>query len=98
MPLEIPYVAELADKMARKFEEKIQAFPALAGLLFICVEAVPAPKGQVVFYDFYLGIDRRFPKETGEALIKKAMEADIQAGVNIRIKVFRGVPAKANTT
>lgn len=85
------FVSEEADRTARVMESKLVSLPPEAGVLFASAKAVPTDSGGGSEFHVCIGIARRFSEETGRGLIRKVLEAEILAGLRLRVAVHRGV-------
>jgi hypothetical protein len=91
------YVSEEAKKVVEYIESRLRILPPAAGILFISVKAVPAPKGEVKAYEVRMGISKNFDEETGMAVIKTVFHKEIEEGAfTLLASVFRGIPGAAN--
>lgn len=96
-PEGIPYANEKAVELASSFEKRIQEVSPHAGLLFVSVRAEPVLGGESNTFHIILGIDRKFEELTGQALMKKVFEKEIEDGqVVFTAKVFRGTNGAAS--
>lgn len=84
------YVGEEEAAQARKFERKLQQLPKDAGLLFIGVQAVPAPNGKSGVFEVRLGLRRRGEVD-GAALVKFVFREELASGVRFQVSTYRGV-------
>lgn len=65
----------------------------MAGVIFVGVDALPAPDGVSTTYEVRLGLSRRYERDTGQALIKNILEEEIESGeFNIHVAVYCGSP------
>lgn len=93
----IPYANEEAVSLAQSFEERVRALPPSAGVIFVGVRVEPVLGGKAKAFHITLGIDRSFEETTGEAILKKVFEKEIEDGqVVLTAKVFRGICGAAN--
>jgi hypothetical protein len=89
--IDIPYVNPASAVRAREWEQRFQKLPPQAGIIFVGVTPTPTLSGECDTYDIYLGIDARFEKDTGLAVLKKVL-AEEMGSFTIRTLVLRGAP------
>lgn len=91
------YVSEDAAQVVKYLEKKFQSVSELAGVIFISVQAVPAPKGEVDSYIVRLGISKKFEEATGMALLKSVLHDEIERkAFNLSASIYRGVSGAAS--
>lgn len=85
------YVSANAAFFAREFEQRFQKLPAKAGIIFVSVDAVPAPEGKTTSFHIRLGITKNLTEDVGWALIQTVLRDEIKNGVaKITASVFVG--------
>lgn len=90
------YVGEEALKVVEYIETKLKSLPPQAGIIFVAVKAVPAPKGEVKSFEIRLGMMKQFEEATGMEIIKSLFKEEIEKGsFGLLASVFRGVPGAA---
>lgn len=88
---DVPYVSEEAAGFAREIERRFQSLPAMAGVVFVGVDAIAAPGGKNVGFRVRLGISKRLTEDVGWALIQQVLKDEIAAKViDIQASVFTG--------
>lgn len=78
---EIPYVSANAASFAKVFESRFQKLPPIAGVIFVSVDAIPAPNGKTTQFLIRLGISKNLSEDVGWALIQQVMKDEIASGV-----------------
>ena len=88
---DVPYVSEEAAKFAREIEQRFQALPKMAGVVFVSVDAQATPGGKSVGFHIRLGVSKKLTEDVGWALIQQVLKDEIAAKViDIRASVFTG--------
>jgi hypothetical protein len=91
------YVSEDAKKVVEYIESRLRILPPAAGILFISVQAVPAPRGEVTTFEVRIGMSKNFDEETGMAIIKTVFQKEIESNVFVlHASVYRGIPGAAS--
>lgn len=89
---EIPFVSAESAQKAREFEQRFQELDPGVGVIFVSVEALPAPKGLCKEFKILLGITKKLHSSVGWAIIRHWMREEIQSGeITITGGVFTGV-------
>ena len=88
------YVSEEMDKICRDLEVELATLPEDAGILFVSIQAHPAPTGACTTISICLGIDRRFETAVGLSLATFFARERLPEDVQPLFSIFRGVPGK----
>lgn len=90
------YVSDESAIQAREMARKFQFLKSEAGIIFIGVQAVPAPDGRCKAFEVRLGVTRQIGESTGRSLVRYVLEAEIELGLSILASVYPGISGAAH--